>query len=223
MEDNWKQTHNKNWLAWAGIYAAILIALMGFLNYTQPYSAGPVMIPIMWLLILWASLYLPVIVLPLVARWKVADFGFSLSPTLAIAALIVTVFCAVITNAATTTWGSATLEAFARTGEEVFFRGFLITVFLRLFEGKRRPWLWAAILSSVLFTLVHTQTFQQSFLSQHGSPSTPAVYTIVERFLNLLLVAFVLALIRVWTRSILPGAIAHSIVNGSIPVNAHIL
>ena len=216
MDEKSKQANKRNWLLWAGLYAAILLAIGGYLNYTEPYSPGPSTTPILWQLILWASLYLPVIVLPIAARWKVTDFGFTLSPNLAIAALIVTLFCAVITNAIAATWGSGILEAFARTGEEVFFRGFLITFFIRLFDNKRRPWLWAAIVSSILFALVHTQTFQQSYLSTHSSPYAPAIFTIIQRLLNVFGMGLVLALLRVWTRSILPGAIAHSIINCNI-------
>jgi membrane protease YdiL (CAAX protease family) len=216
MDDKSKQANNKNWLLWAGLYAVSVLALGSYLNYTEPYSPGPVTTPILWQLILWVSLYLPVIVLPLAAHWKVTDFGFSLNPNLAIAALLITLLCAVMTNAIAATWGSGILEAFARTGEEVFFRGFLIAFFIRLFDNKRRSWLWAAIVSSILFALVHTQTFQQSYLGTLGSPYTPAIFTIIQRLLNVFIIGFVLALLRVWTRSILPSAIAHGIINCNI-------
>ena len=216
MDEKSKPMNSRNWLFWAGLYAAILLAIGGYLNYTEPYSSGPVTTPILWQLIFWASLYLPVIVLPIAARWKVSDFGFALSPNLTIAALMVTLFCATITNAIAATWGSGIMEALARTGEEVFFRGFLITFFIRLFYNKRRPWLWAAIISSILFALMHTQTFQQSYLSTYGSPYDPVIFTIIQRLLNVFGMGLVLALLRVWTRSILPGAIAHSIISSNI-------
>lgn len=215
MDEKLKQANKGNWLLWGGLYATILLAIVCYLNYTEPYSPGPTTTPILWQLILWASLYLPVIGLPIAAHWKVTDFGFTLSPYLGIVALIITMFCTAITNASAATWSSGFLEAFARTGEEVFFRGFLITFFLRLFGKIRRPWLWAAIASSLLFALAHTQTFQQSYPSQYGSPFASAIYTIVERLLNVFGIGLVLALLRVWTRSILPGAIAHSIINSN--------
>jgi membrane protease YdiL (CAAX protease family) len=216
MDDKSKQANNKNWLLWAGLYAVSVLALGSYLNYTEPYSPGPVTTPILWQLILWVSLYLPVIVLPLAACWKVTDFGFSLNPKLAIAALLITLLCAVITNAIAATWGNGILEAFARTGEEVFFRGFLITFFIRLFDNKRRPWLWAAIASSILFALVHTQTFQQLYPGTQGSSYTQAIFTIIQRLLNIFIIGFVFSLLRVWTRSIVPGAIAHGIINSNI-------
>jgi len=216
MDEKLKQANKGNWLLWSGLYAIILLAMGGYLNYSEPYSPGPATTPVLWQLILWSCLYLPVIGLPIAAHWKVTDFGFTLSPYLTIVALMITLLCAGITNASTARWGSGILEAFARTGEEVFFRGFLITFFLQLFGKKRRPWLWAAIISSLLFALAHTQTFQQSYPGQAGSPFAPAIYTIVERFLNVFGIGLVLALLRVWTRSILPGAIAHSIINSNI-------
>jgi len=216
MDDELKHANKGNWLLWGGLYATVLLSIVCYLNYSEPYSPGPATTPILWQLILWASLYLPVVGLPIAAHWRITDFGFTLSPYLAIAACIITLFCVAITNMAASTWGSGLLEAFARTGEEVFFRGFLITFFIRLFANRRRPWLWAAIISSLLFALAHTQTFQQSYLSQYGSPFAPAIYQIVERLLNVFGIGLFFALLRVWTKSILPGAIAHSIVNDNI-------
>jgi membrane protease YdiL (CAAX protease family) len=215
MNEKLRQANEGNWLLWGGLYATIMLAIGGYLNYTEQPSSGPVTTPILWQVILWASLYLPVIGLPIAAHWKVTDFGFTLSPTLGIIALIITMFFTAITNASAATWNSGFWEAFARTGEEVFFRGFLITFFLRLFGKVHRPWMWAAIASSILFALVHTQTFQQSYPSQYGSSFAPAIYAIVERLLNVFGIGLVLALLRVWTRSILPGAIAHSIINSN--------
>jgi len=216
MDDELKHANKGNWLLWGGLYATVSLAIVCYVNYSVPYSPGPVTTPILWQLILWASLYLPVIGLPIAAHWRITDFGFSLSPYLVIAAIIITLFCGVITNGAPATWGSGLWEAFARTGEEVFYRGFLITFFIRLFDKKRRPWLWAVIISSLLFALAHTQTFQQSYLSQYGSSFAPAAYQIIERFLNVFGLGLVFALLRVWTKSILPGAIAHSIVKDNI-------
>ena len=216
MEEKLKQANEGKWLFWGGLYGILLLAIGSTLNYTEPYTPGPATNPVLWQLLFWAALYLPVIGLPLAAHWKVTDFGFSLSPYLALAALIVTLLCAALTNAKAGTWGSGALEAFARTGEEVFFRGFLITFFMQLFGKKRRAWLWAVIASSLLFALAHTQTFQPSFSSQNGSALTAALYTIVERLLNVFGIGLVLALLRVGTRSILPGAIAHSIINSNL-------
>lgn len=216
MDKNKTGLNDRNWLVWGGIYAAVFLVVIGVLNYSTPYSSSPVTDIVPWQLILWGLLYLPIIVVPLTTGRKIIDFGFTLSPFLALAFLFITMLCASFAMAVRVSWGSAVIEAFARSGEEVFFRGFLIVLFTRLFDKKHRSWLWAAIASSILFALAHTQTFQPSFLSQYGSPSVPVVYTIMERLFNNFGVALVLALLRVWTRSILPGAIAHGILKAGI-------
>lgn len=82
-------SNNTKWLLWSSVYAAIFLTLMGYLNYTLPYSSDPVATPELGLLIAWGLLYLPVIVLPIAARWKVTEFGFTLNPSLLLAFLII--------------------------------------------------------------------------------------------------------------------------------------
>lgn len=161
-------------------------------------------------LILWGSCYLPVMILPIVAGWKITEFGFTLNPFLALTALLIVVMCAYITSSGMVTWQSALIEAFARMGEEIFFRGFLFVLCTELFRNKRRPWLWAAIASSIFFALAHTQTFQPGYFARYGSPDMSVGYQIAERLLNLFGLALVFTLLRVWTHSILPGAIMHA-------------
>jgi membrane protease YdiL (CAAX protease family) len=206
----------RHWPVWSSLYATVVLAFAGFLNYTEPYSSDPVTTPILWQLILWGALYLPIVILPIVAGLKVTDFGFTLNPLLALAVSLIVTICAFWSPTAIVTWRSALIGAFARTGEEIFFRGFLFVLFSEIFRNKRRPWLWAAIVSSMLFALAHTQTFQPGYLAQYGSPSMPVGYQIFERLLNVFGLAFTFALIRVWTHSILPGAIAHSLLAGGI-------
>jgi len=150
----------RHWPVWSSLYATVVLAFAGFLNYTEPYSSDPVTTPILWQLILWGALYLPIVILPIVAGLKVTDFGFTLNPLLALAVSLIVTICAFWSPTAIVTWRSALIEAFARTGEEIFFRGFLFVLFSEIFRNKRRPWLWAAIVSSMLFALAHTQTFQ---------------------------------------------------------------
>lgn len=214
-----ERSNDKKWLLWSSLYAAIYLAVMGFLNYTLPYSSEAVNTLEPGILIAWGLLYLPVIILPIAARWEVTEFGFTLNPFLLLAfALIIPLisFCAWSNTGAENTWLSGALEAFARTGEEVFFRGFLFALFIRLYDSKSRPWVWAVIASSILFTLIHTQTFQPSFLNNYGSSSAPDIYKIAERLLNVFGIAIVIALLRAWTHSILPGAAVHSFLNGGI-------
>jgi len=204
------------WLIWSSFYALVLLILMGYLNYVMPYSAEATTNPELWNIIVWSLLYLPVVILPVVAKRNVSDFGFTLSPQLALVCILVSMLCASFSNLATTSWVGASIEAFARTGEEIFFRGFLFDIFLQLFSGKRRSWLWAALASSTLFASIHTQTFQPSVLSQYGYPAIPAIFVILQRLVNVFGLALVFALLRIVTQSILPGAIVHSMGYGGI-------
>lgn len=216
MNDKRTESGRSDWLVLSSLYAVLVLAFAGFLNYTEPYSSDPVAAPGFWDLVLWGACYLPVMILPIAAGWKVADFGFTLNPFLGFAASLIVAVCAFSTPTAIAAWQSAFFEAFARTGEEVFFRGFLFVLFSELFQGKRRPWLWAATASSIIFALVHTQVFQPGYLAAYGNPSLPAAYQIIERLLNIFGLSFVFALLRVWTHSVLPGTIAHGLLNGGL-------
>jgi membrane protease YdiL (CAAX protease family) len=216
MNNRPDEVGGRPWLVWSSLYVVVILALICYLNYTEPYSNDPVTSFDFRALIFWGLLYLPVIILPIVAGRKVIEFGFTLNPFLALASLLIVAMCAYSFPTDMITWQSALIEAFARTGEEIFFRGFLFVLFTELFRNKHRPWLWAAIASSILFALAHTQTFQSGFLAQYGSPSLPIAFQFFQRFLNLFGLALVFALIRVWTHSILPGAIAHSLSKASI-------
>jgi uncharacterized protein len=199
----------------AALYAAFFLLLIGYLNYVEPYSPDPVSSPVFWQIVLWTLLYLPVFVLPLARRWQVREFGFTLGPSLYLVAFVVALLCGWATASVSTTWTAGVLEAYARTGEELFFRGFLFTLLMRVFGRHERPWLWAAVGSSLLFALAHTQTFQTTFFGPVESPLLHAFY-IAQRLLNVFGIAFVFALLRVWTGSILPGAIAHSVLSSNI-------
>lgn len=206
---------DNTWLLCSSLFALAFLVLIGYLNYVSPYSAEATTSPPFWTVVTWGVLYFPVVILPLAAKRNISDFGFTLSPQLAFGVVIVFMLCSMF-NSVQTSWVGASVEAFARTGEEIFFRGFLFDIFIQLFTSKRRPWLWAAILSSILFALIHTQTFQQSFLSQRGYPAMPAISIILQRLVNVFGLGLIFALTRVITRSILPGAIFHSMVYGGI-------
>ncbi|UNC93883.1 CPBP family intramembrane glutamic endopeptidase [Candidatus Contubernalis alkalaceticus] len=93
------------------------------------------------------------------------------------------------------------IQVFARTGEELFFRGFLYTLIIKIFKHENKPWLWAIFLSSLLFALVHTQTF----LPEYGTNMT-----------TIFMIGYVLALLRKWTNSILPAIMIHVFVQSNI-------
>lgn len=212
---------DKIWLWTASLYTVVVILLFAYANYSHPYSPEPATTANFWTLFFWGLLYVPVIVLPLtttantVKPWRVTGFGFTLNVFM----VVVSVVCVLLLAALKTpsiTWTSAILEAFARTGEEVFFRGFLLALFARLFEQKRHPRRWAILLSALIFTLIHTQTFRPEFGEWYSSAYMPLAYRIFERLLNLFLTALEIALLCAWTRSVLPVAILHSALNSSI-------
>src|SRR5574340_565579 len=112
------------------------------------------------------------------------------------------------------TWQSAAIEAFARTGEELFFRGFLYALLLKLFHTRKWPWLWAAVVSSILFAAVHTQGFQSTFLV--STSGITAGNNILGRLLNVFMSGLLIALLRYWSDSILPGALIHAALLGGL-------
>ncbi|MGC9397341.1 MAG: CPBP family glutamic-type intramembrane protease [Anaerolineae bacterium] len=214
---------DKIWLWAALLYAIVVILLGAYANYSHPYSPEPVTTANFWTLFLWVLLYVPVIVLTLTTTantaipWRVTEFGFTLSVRMALIAALCALVLGLATSSITITWTSAILEAFARTGEEVFFRGFLLALFTRLFAEKRHPRRWAILLSALLFALVHTQTFRPEFRDWYSSsPQMPLAYRIIERLFDLFLSALLLGLLCVWTRSVLPIAILHSALKSSI-------
>ena len=117
-----RNASEKKWLFWGVFYAAILFGVICVLNYIEPYSPEPVTRLNLWQIILWGGLYISVIVVPLFTSWRIVEFGFSLNWYLVIATFLVIALCMPVTGGITRTgWGSAMIEAFARTGEEVFF------------------------------------------------------------------------------------------------------
>lgn len=205
---------NKNTWVILGIgYACLLTVIAGYVNYVTPYDSSPTLYPDTWQIILWVASYFP-LALPIFADWKIKDFGFSISPVLILSSIFLGMLCASFTAAITNTWYGGFLEAFARTGEEFFFRGFLFFLLLKVFDKKPHAWIWAVIGSSLAFTAVHTQRFQASVIAQLGTD--PVVFIVAQELLNIFLVALGLAMLRHWTKSILPGAIVHSLIKTGI-------
>jgi len=197
------------------LYAALILALGAYFNYTMTYDANPVTSPSTTQLLLWFLLYVPLGLFTTVAGWKIKDFGFSVNRRVGLALVPVFLLCApIVLTFDQVPWRSALIEAFARTGEEVFFRGFLFLLLLKVFSKKARPGMWAILISALVFALVHTQAFQTSFISNYGAG--PIGYRIIERMFNAFLVGAFLALFRHWTQSILPGVIVHSLVKGGV-------
>ncbi|HET9911767.1 MAG TPA: CPBP family intramembrane glutamic endopeptidase [Anaerolineales bacterium] len=210
-----KKDENKNqWVLLGMGYILLILIIGGYLNYTQPYHPESAVAPILWPILLWTSLYIPLLVFPTFAKWELREFGFSINPAMIVISLFLSGFCAYMMQSTTTTWYGALSEAFARTGEEIFFRGFLFLLLVKTFANKRRPWLWAIIGSSLAFMLVHTQIFQASVIAELGPD--PVALVVAQRLFNLFLGGVAFAALRHWTKSILPSSIAHSAGNGGI-------
>jgi hypothetical protein len=81
----------------------------------------------------WGSLYAPLFIFYRAAGWK-NEAGFVVNRKIRLFVLLSAVLLGyfIITGNATTGWHSALTEAFARTGEEVSFRGFVYTLVLKL-------------------------------------------------------------------------------------------
>jgi membrane protease YdiL (CAAX protease family) len=202
------------WVMVAIGYSCIVLLIGAYQNYTTPYDLDPTTRPTLSHWFTWIGLYVPLFVFPLWAKWDVHKIGFLVNPLSivisSLSAAIAVVF-GLMLQFRTVSWGEATIEAFARSGEEIFFRGFLFILFVEIFHKKRRPWIWAAMISSVLFALVHTQIFQPAYYSTHGSG--PVAYIIIERLLNVFLFGLGFSILRHWTKSILPGSIIHGLLN----------
>jgi membrane protease YdiL (CAAX protease family) len=155
-------------------------------------------------ILLWCGLYVPLVVLPSFANWQIAEFGLLLNYRLAVTLLILLLVLFLRRLPIASAFNTISLiEGLARTGEEIFFRGFLIALLLRIYREKRHPWIWAAVFSSLAFALVHTHRYLLD------GPSFSAVW-------NIFFAGLLLAFIRLWTGSVLPGALLHSGVNSDI-------
>jgi membrane protease YdiL (CAAX protease family) len=194
----------------AALYAVLLLGIAAVFNYVSPYSPAPFERPSWDAFLLWIASYLPLVALPMLARWKVTEFGFVLSPRMLIGTLGVLAICGVTTNTSQSQIRSSLVEAFARSGEEVFFRGFLFLLSAKLLERRSRPWLGAILVTSTCFMAVHTQTLQPGYFSPDELSNAPYLAAVVQRFFNVFLAGLGLATIRLLTGSLLPGMIAHA-------------
>lgn len=209
------RSSEKKWLIVSGIYSILLLLTAGVVNFIVPHSHDPSGAMAWQAYILWAALYLPVLILPVFSGWKMQELGFSFGAQVAVVSVIIMGICSLIVFSNQLPWRVAAREAFARTGEEVFFRGFLYYYIARLFIKTKRPWLWAILITSFLFTMVHTQAFQPGSLSSSGYPADTTLYSI-EELGNIFLIGVVVGAMRAWTHSILPAAIIHCLLNGGV-------
>ena len=86
-------------------------------------------------------------------------------------------------------------EGYARVAEELLYRGFALVLLQRVFSSNRYNWLWAILISSALFAVVHTHRVSQ----------------MIQLFLG---AAIPLAAFTLWTRSISAAFVLHAAAGG---------
>lgn len=189
------------------VYTLVIVIIAAIANYFTWDSVYESSIVNAFILILtiamWIALYIPVPVFMTKADWKISDFGFVINKGTFIASFAVGALMLIRLG-----WTFrfdliqyTVIEAFARVGEELFFRGFIFTLALKLLKGKENSVLWAILISSVLFAIVHTQTFLPS---NH--------FTMIDIFIS----GLIMVIIRYFTGSILPGIITHLAGNAGV-------
>jgi len=146
-------------------------------------------------------LYLPFFVLTHRAGWGFREFGFIINAGTILISLLFIAFSLFTAKASTKTdFLTSLLEVVARTGEELFFRGFVFALVIRIFTHQKKLYaqILAIIFSSLAFVGVHTQIF----LSANN-----------DTMLLIFLLALFLGSIRSLTGSILPGITLHLLLN----------
>ncbi len=196
-------------------YGVVVTIAGAIANLSAPYDPGSPTGLEPLVLVLWLALYLPAFVLPSIYGWKVRDFGWGLGAVGLAVSVLVVAFCGGVARLkAGFGVSEAAIEAFARTGEEVFCRGFLYFLIERVCWNKHYSWIWAAVGSSLLFAGMHTTAFNEVLLI--GRSGTPEAYVIAERFASVFIGALMLGLLRASTGSIIPGALVHAIIGGGV-------
>jgi len=184
-----------------GIIYVLAIVIFGAITNYLTWTEDKEITLLFLLLLAIVILYLPLIVFTQYADWKINEFGFVLNGFTTLLFAILLLLCVFSSSVwPVTDLQFSLIEAVARTGEELFFRGFLYTLVLRLLTNNNglRSHIWAILLSSLAFALVHTQTF----LPENNT-------TMFQIFLF----ACFLASVRLWSGSILPGIILHILIN----------
>jgi membrane protease YdiL (CAAX protease family) len=162
----------------------------------------------LWLdFVFWTALYLPALIFPRIAGWNLTQMGFALNLRLLLVSGLLLMVIAIplrdsLLNFRLEQLPAILIQTYARTGEEFFFRGFIFLFALQIFRSQKWPALWAVALSTMCFTWVHTQAL------------LPGSQTDINA---VVLFALVVGLLRAWTASLLPGIIAHLMLNGAPP------
>lgn len=175
-------------------YTLSFLLIAGIGNY-YTWSKGPVESLNLLFILGWVFLYIPFFTYHKFDNWKIKEFGFIVNyKVLGCIVLFLAILFLNNEIPIASNWKSTIMEVVARTGEELFFRGFLYVLFLKIFNKQKRSWIWAIILSSICFTMVHTQTFLPEYQNS---------------MIDVFKIGVFLALLRKWSKSILPGMLIH--------------
>jgi len=200
-----RESKKRNVYAFGVIYVIGSLIVFAILNYFT-WTAGLVTELALLYVVGWISLYVPLFIFYISAQWKVTETGFTVNKRVGIVVVLSLILGGYVYMKepgilVVEKWYYSVIEAFARTGEEVYFRGFIYTLVLKLFHHKKKPWMWAVLLSSIGFSAMHTQTL----LSEYSTS-----------IFQVLLFALFMAYLRHLTGSILPGITVHCFLTGGL-------
>lgn len=200
-----RESEKRNVYAFGVIYIIGSLIVFAILNYFA-WTTGPVTELTLLYFVSWTSFYVPLFIFYISAQWKVTETGFTVNKWVGIIVVLSLILGGYVYMKApdivvVEKWYYSLIEAFARTGEEVYIRGFIYTLVLKLFQHKKKPWMWAVVLSSIVFAAMHTQTL----LPEYGT-------SIFQIFLFALFTAYM----RHLTGSILPGITIHCFLKGGL-------
>ena len=192
---------NKGWTKKFGmIYTITITIIFAIINF---YGQKDMIIGFGLLLFALAALYTPILLFLIYEKWNAKDFGIVLNRRMVIITLIllIPIIVILINKSEGINKTVNIISIITRVGEEVFYRGFLFQYLCMIFKNKKYPIIKTILLSSLFFTLVHTQTF----LPMNN-------ITMVDIFIY----SVIFATIRYYTKSILTPVVLHCISDAGI-------
>ena len=117
----------------------------------MPTAAAEIAIVILLYPLMWG----PAFVTVHTQERRLAEYGLGLNVKVFLGAVLTAMFL-LVWPWSNNSVAKSVLEAYARTSEELLFRGFLIGELRRLFKNNRRENMWAVFVSSLVFAGMHT-------------------------------------------------------------------
>ena len=150
-------------------------------------------------------LFLPLVLFKNINEMSLSNLGLKFNWRSVIATIIIVITLSLLTGLKSNSeigFITKIIEGIARTGEELFFRGFVYLIILVIFKNDKNKNLIAILLSSLIFTIAHTQIFLGLY---HLSFVSMLFNTIIT-----------FGLLRYFFNSILPVVAVHTFMNGGI-------